>query len=223
MMDSLSRTVAVTGHYGSGKTNLSINIALALKSQGRGVVLADLDVVNPYFRGADFKGLAAKNGIRLIASAYAGSNLDIPAIAGELGTCLGGEDTVIIDVGGDSDGAYALGRYAPKISQQTYDMIFVVNFFRLMTKTAEQAAAYMREIEAACRLKATSIVNNSNVSEQTTPEDIALSIREAARLAEITQRPLLFSSVRRDIAERLGEQIEAIFPIQVYVKTPWAD
>ena len=222
MPDNLSRTVAVTGHYGSGKTNLSLNIAFFLKSRGRKVTLADLDVVNPYFRGTDFKELAATNDIHLIAPGYAGSNLDIPALTGELGARLGGEDTVIIDVGGDGDGAYALGRYAPEIAGRPYDMIFTVNFFRLMTKTPEQAAAYMREIEAACRLKVTAIVNNSNMADMTTPEDIAVSIQKAGQLSDITQRPLLFSSVRSDLAEQMNLSAGDIFPVQVYVKTPWS-
>ena len=221
MLGSLTRTVVVTGHYGSGKTNLSLNIAIALKRQGRRVTLADLDVVNPYFRGADFRHLAGREGIGLIAPAYAGSNLDIPALTGELDARLGGEDTVIIDAGGDSDGAHALGRYAPKIARRPYDMIFVVNLFRLMTKTPEQAALYMKEIEAACRLKVTAIANNSNVAELTTPEDLALGIQKARRLSGLTQKPLLFSSVRSDLAVRPGECDETIFPVEIYVKTPW--
>ncbi|MCL2837414.1 MAG: cobalamin biosynthesis protein CobQ, partial [Defluviitaleaceae bacterium] len=133
MLDNFRRTVAVTGHCGSGKTNLSLNIALFLKKQGRKVTLADLDVVNPYFRSADFKELAAGKGIHLVAPAYAGSNLDVPSLTGELDARLGGENTVIIDVGGDDSGAYALGRYAPRIAGQPYDLIFVVNFFRSLT------------------------------------------------------------------------------------------
>jgi len=221
MIDALSRTVAVVGHYGSGKTNLSLNLALALKKQGRRVVLCDLDVLNPYFGSGGFGALAEKEDIPLIAPAYAGSSLDIPALTGRLDACLGGEDTAIIDVGGDGDGALVLGRYAPKIIQGRYDLLFVVNFFRCLTKTARQAADYLKEVEAACRLKVTAIVNNSNLGEQTTLGDVAASTEEAARLCEITQKPLLFTSAGEDIARQLDSSDSAIFPVKVYPKTPW--
>ena len=221
MLDALSRTVAVTGHYGSGKTNLSLNLAIALKRQGRRVALCDLDVLNPYFGSGGFGPLAQGEGIPIIASEYAASTLDIPALTGRIDACLGGGDTAIIDAGGDGDGSLALGRYAPRIAQGPYDLLFVVNFFRALTKTAGQAAEYLREIEAACRLKVTAIVNNSNLGEQTTPQDVAASIEEAAKLSELTQKPLLFTSAREDIARQLKCPDSAIFPVKVYPKTPW--
>ena len=221
MIEALSRTVAVTGHYGSGKTNLSLNLALALKRQGRQVTLCDLDVLNPYFGSGGWKKLAEREGIPLIAPAYTGSTLEIPALTGRLDACLGGEDTVIIDAGGDGDGALALGRYAPKITQGRYDMLFVVNFYRYLTETARQAAEYLREVEAACRLEVTAIVNNSNLGEETTPQDVAASIEKAARLCEITQKPLLFTSVRDDIARQLDCPDSFILPVNVYPQTPW--
>ena len=221
MLDTLSRTVAVTGHYGSGKTNLALNLALSLKRQGRQVSLCDLDVLNPYFGSGGFKSLAEGEGVSIIASEYAASTLDIPALSGRLDACIGGGDTVVIDAGGDGDGSLALGRYAQRIAQNPYDLLFVVNFFRALTKTAQQAADYLREIETACRLKVTAIVNNSNLGEQTTPQDIAASIQEAARLSALTQKPLLFTSVREDIARQIDCPDSDIFPVKVYPKTPW--
>ncbi|MCL2856609.1 MAG: hypothetical protein FWE19_02640 [Oscillospiraceae bacterium] len=221
MFDALSRTVAIVGHYGSGKTNLSLNLALALKGQGRRVAIADLDVLNPYFGSGVFKALAEREGLRVITSAYAGSTLDIPALTGRLAACLGGEDTIVIDAGGDGDGSLALGSYAPMITQGEYDLLFVVNFFRALTKTARQAADYLREIETACRLKVTAIANNSNLGEHTTPQDISASIEEAAKLCQITQKPLLFTSMRDDIARQFVRPDNGIFPVKVYPKTPW--
>ncbi|MCL2579783.1 MAG: ParA family protein [Oscillospiraceae bacterium] len=221
MLTKFSKALAVTGHYGSGKTNLSINLALALKAEDRKVVLADLDVVNPYFVTADFKELAASAGIDLIAPAFAGTSLDSPSLTGELGGQLGSGATVMIDAGGDAEGCYALGSYAPRIREAPYDMLFVVNFFRYLTGTPEQAAEYMKEIETASRLKVSGIVNNSNLSYQTGVEDVLQSIQKAEQLARLTGRPLLFTSVERGLAGKLGETGQAILPIDVYVKTPW--
>ncbi|MCL2069021.1 MAG: P-loop NTPase, partial [Oscillospiraceae bacterium] len=120
-------TIIVTGHYGSGKTNLAVNLALDLRKQGRSVTLADLDIVNPYFRAADFIGLAKANDIGMMFPPYANSNLDLPSLTIALGEKIGGGGTLIIDVGGDDAGATALGRYAPGLAGTDYDMIYVVN------------------------------------------------------------------------------------------------
>ncbi|MGI6403150.1 MAG: hypothetical protein ACOX0K_02805 [Oscillospiraceae bacterium] len=219
MLSRLTDTIIVAGHYGSGKTNLSLNLALGLRKEGKSVTLCDLDVVNPYFRTADFRLMAEEQGIHLIAPAYAGSNLDIPGLTGELDARLGRGDHVIIDVGGDDDGAYALGRYAPKILQRPYTMLFVANFFRYLTRTPEEAAPYLAEIEAASRLTFTHIVNNSNLAGQTTRQDVENSIRKAEELSRLTGKPLLFTAVQESLAPALPQ--EEIFPVGIYVKTLW--
>lgn len=221
MLNRLTDTIIVAGHYGSGKTNLSLNLALRLRNEGKPVTLCDLDVVNPYFRTADFRPMAEEKGIHLIVPTFAGSNLDVPALTGELDARLGKGDCVIIDVGGDDDGAYALGRYAPKILQRPYTMLFVVNFFRYLTRTPEEAAPYLADIEAASRLSFTHIVNNSNLAGQTTRQDVEESIRKAKELSRLTGKPLLFTAVREDLAPSLPQ--EEIFPVGVYVKTLWQE
>ena len=117
LLEQLNRIVIVTGHYGSGKTNLSVNLAMSLRAAGEEVALVDLDIVNPYFRSADFAALAEENGIRLIAPVYARSNLDIPALDGRLDAELDGGRRIVIDVGGDDAGAAALGRYSAHIME----------------------------------------------------------------------------------------------------------
>jgi len=221
MLENLSNLIIITGHYGNGKTNLSLNLALALREQGRQVALADLDIVNPYFRSADFAEISAAHGLTLIVPAYANSNLDIPALTGALDAKIGGEETLIIDVGGDDAGAFALGRYAARIGENRYDMLYVANFFRYLTRTAGESAAMLEDIETASRLRTTGIVNNSNLAGQTTREDVLVSIKKAEELSGLTGRPLLFTSVSRALAGKM-EDIPKIFPVDVYVKTPWA-
>jgi energy-coupling factor transporter ATP-binding protein EcfA2 len=220
-INDLGSTVIVTGHYGSGKTNLCLNLALLLRESGRGVTLADLDVVNPYFRTADFKAIAEQNGVHLITPGFAGSSLDLPALTGELDASLGGKNTVIIDVGGDDDGAHALGRYAPRIRQGPYDMLFVASFFRYLTRTPKEALAVLSAIEAASRLEITGIVNASNLGPSTVREDIEASLSRAEELAAISGKPLLFTAAGRNIAGAITGGGN-ILPVDIYVKAPWA-
>jgi len=221
MLENLSKIVVVTGHYGSGKTNLSLNLALALRERGESVTLADLDVVNPYFRSADFRPISEKYGISLIAPAYANSNLDIPALTGALDAKLDGGDYLVIDVGGDDAGAYALGRYAARIVGHGYNMLFVANFFRYLTRTAEESAQMLADIEYASRLKATAIANNSNLAGQTTREDVLASIVKAKELCALTGLPLAFTGVHKKLAGEMSD-IPGLLPVGVYVKTLWA-
>ncbi|MCL2056486.1 MAG: cobalamin biosynthesis protein CobQ [Oscillospiraceae bacterium] len=223
-MDILrEKTLIITGHYGSGKTNLAINLAKSIHSAGTSVTLADLDIVNPYFRTADFRQWAGREGIGLVSSDYAASGLDVPALSPAVDAQIGSkETTLIIDVGGDDAGAYALGRYAPRLKASGYLMVYVVNAFRLLTKTPEEALGLLYEIERASRLKAGCVVNNSNLSDQTTPEDVQSSVRYAQKIAEQAKIPLAMTSVRRNIYEKLADK-NGFYPVDIYMKPPWAE
>lgn len=216
----LDKTVIVTGHYGSGKTNLAINLAMMLKRKGEAVALCDLDVVNPYFRTADFKDMAAKGGIELFASDYANSNLDIPSLSGGMEAALGTDKTVIIDVGGDDAGAFALGRYAKRIEETPYTMLYIVNAYRYLTREPEESAELLYQIEAASRLKATHIVNCSSLGTETTAEDIKKSLDYAEKVAKLTGRPLLFTAVDERLTNELKD-LRDMLPVKIYVKVPW--
>lgn len=219
-MLNLEKTIIVTGHYGSGKTNLSLNLALKLREEGEAVTLADLDVVNPYFRTADFGDIAKRHGIELLASDYANSNLDIPALSGGLDAKINSPGTLIIDAGGDDAGAFALGRYAPRISAQPYSMLYVINAYRYLMKDPRETAELLSRIETASRLKATHIANCSNLGFETKPCDIIKSLEYAESVSEITGLPLIFTAVKSDLAPELIS-IKDILPVSIYVRTPW--
>lgn len=210
----------VTGHYGSGKTNLSLNLAMAYRGQGERVVLADLDIVNPYFRTADFGAFAERNGIELVASDYAGSSLDIPALTARLDASIGADARLIIDVGGDDAGAYALGRYAPRLRESGYSMLYVINAYRYLMREPEETLRLLRGIERASRLEATHIANCSNLGPDTAPEEVAASAVYADRVAELCGLPLALTAARREIAGELGG-LDNVFPVEVYVTAPW--
>ena len=123
------RITLFAGHYGSGKTNIAVNYALHLKESYDKISIADLDIVNPYFRTKDSEGYLESRGIHLISSEYANSNVDVPALPAEAYAIIDDETVhAVIDVGGDDRGALALGRYSPSILKQNdYEMLLVIN------------------------------------------------------------------------------------------------
>ncbi len=213
------RVNLITGHYGSGKTNLAVNLAMDARKQGKSVAIVDLDIVNPYFRTADFADVLTAEGIRVIVPTYANSNLDIPALTGAVDSVFtGDEDCVIIDVGGDDAGAIALGRYAPKISREPYDLFYVINHCRYLTSTPEEALGVLRDIEAVSRLSATGILNNTNLGEETTPALIEASASFAKEVAGLANLPLCATAYD----ERLpAPDLPNGYPVKVYVKKIW--
>ena len=210
------RITLFAGHYGSGKTNLAVNFALHLKESGLEVVIADLDIVNPYFRTKDSADALAAAGIPLVSPAFANTNVDLPALPREVYEVVSRRDRhAILDIGGDDRGAYALGRYAPMILEENdYEMLFVANFYRPLTQTPEDALAVMREIEAAGGIPFTGIVNNSNLGELTTPADVTATEKKAQELSALSGLPLRFTSAEATLANDLN----GVFPLTLQSK-----
>ena len=191
------RVALFCGHYGSGKTNLAVNYAKALRAAGREVALADIDVVNPYFRSKDSEAQLRSLGIDVISLPFANTSVDLPSLPSEVYGLVQRRDRfAVLDIGGDDRGALALGRFAPYIAEENdFDMFFVVNFYRPLTRTAAAALDVLREIEAATPLRFTSIINNSNLGEETAPADIEKTYPEAEKLRRLTGLPVAFTSV----------------------------
>ena len=160
------RLTLFAGHYGSGKTNIAVNYALLLAGEGKDVVIADLDIVNPYFRTKDSAAVLEAAGVQLISPQFANSNVDLPALPAEAYRLVQDKSIYgIMDIGGDDRGAYALGRYVPTLKEENnYRMVFVANASRPLTRTPEEALEVMREIEAAWGLEFTDIINNTNLA-----------------------------------------------------------
>lgn len=213
------RFCIICGHYGSGKTNLALNLAVRRAESGKKVILADMDIVNPYFRSSDYSQLLVSKGIRVISPSYASTNLDTPSLPAELYSLFDCEDDVIIDVGGDDSGATALGRFHSQLSAIDYDMLYVINRYRSLTVSAQQAAELLPEIENACRLKATALVNNSHLKQLTTAKTITDSLGFADECARLTGLPLAFTTAPQSVAGELN--ITNLLPVKVYVTTPW--
>lgn len=203
------RVTLFAGHYGSGKTNIAVNFALKLKNDGYNVKIADLDIVNPYFRTKDSKDELERADIPLISPAYANSNVDLPALPQEIYSLVQRKDSyAVLDIGGDDRGAYALGRYTPYILEENnYEMVFVANFFRPLTRTYTEAYEVMREIEVACGIKFTAIINNSNLGNLTTPDDVTNTYDEVEKLSKLSKLPVIFTSAEERVAENLDGNV----------------
>lgn len=216
----MKRVTLFAGHYGSGKTNIAVNYALYLKEQGKDVVIADMDIVNPYFRTKDSTDVLEAAGIELISPQFANSNVDLPALPQEMyKTVQDRSKFSVLDIGGDDRGAYALGRYTPYILEENdYEMIFVANFYRPLTTTAQEALEVMREIEAAGHLPFTTIVNNSNIGNETTAEDVLATVNRAEELSKISGLPVIFTTAESKVADELKSKIDNVLPLKLQNK-----
>ena len=210
------RVTLFAGHYGSGKTNIAVNYALHLAREGKKVCIGDLDIVNPYFRTADSKMELEAAGVELISPQFANTNVDLPALPAEAYRLVEDKSIYsIMDIGGDDRGAYALGRYVPSIlAENNYRMAFVANCYRPLTRTPEEALEVMHEIEAACGMRFTCIINNSNLGVETTPETICASKDFVEKLSQISGLPVWLTTAEESVAQ----QMEHVFPLRLQKK-----
>ena len=214
------RITLFAGHYGSGKTNIAVNYALLLAREGKRAAIADLDIVNPYFRTKDSARELEEAGVALISPQFASSNVDLPALPAEAYRLV--EDRslyAVMDIGGDDRGAYALGRYTPFILEENdYRMAFVANPCRPLTKTPEEALEVMREIEAAGGLPFTCIVNNANLAHETDIHTVLDALPYMKRLSGLSGLPVWLTSAEEHIAELLAGWVPEVLPMKLQEK-----
>jgi len=214
------RLVLLSGHYGSGKTNIAVSLAFHLRKSRDRVAIADIDIVNPYFRTRDSKDDLERAGIRLISSEFASSNVDLPALPQDVYAITDDRGlSAVIDIGGDDRGALALGRWRDAIlDEDDYEMLLVVNKFRPLTSDPESTIEVMREIEFAAKMKFTAVVNNSNLGNETTPEDVLGSIDYANKVCELAGIPLKMTTVHESLYPALEGKVENLFPLSLQRK-----
>lgn len=213
------RVYLLCGHYGSGKTNVAVNLALALRRERpeAKLAVADLDIVNPYFRTKDSAAELDAAGIDLIVSDYANSNVDIPALPQSLYRLTDDRAlSAVVDVGGDDRGALALGRIAPALRDEgNYEMWAVVNMYRPLTPDAESTIEVLREIECAGGLAFTGIVNDSNLGAQTQAADVLRSVEYADAISEACSLPVVMTCIERRLYAKLEGKIADLFPMDL--------
>ena len=221
-MDKQARITVICGHYGCGKTNLTLNLALEAAEKGEKVTVADLDIVNPYFRSSEYGGLLDEHGVKLIAPVFAGTTLDTPTLPPELYSIFEPESgRVFIDAGGDDAGVTALGGLHTLLNEAGYEMLYVINRYRGLSQTPEEAAELLQEIQTASRLKATALVNNSHLGVETKLDTLTSALDFAEKTSQVTGLPLLYSTAP-DFALEPGETLpEGFRTVKRYVKFMW--
>lgn len=213
------RITIFAGHFGSGKTEVAVNYALWLRRQGKKVAVIDFDVVNPYYRSKDAEPLLGEQGIQVISSPYANTNLENPAVPAEINAVF--EDPacfVVLDVGGDDDGAIPLGSIHSKIAGEEYDLFFVLNERRILTQTSAQAMDMLRNIETVSRLNATGIINNTHLKEFTQVQNVLDGQELAWQVSEESGLPIVYVSGTKDILEQLPPEYDGLkFPLELFL------
>lgn len=209
------------GHFGSGKTEAALNFAMKKRAEGKSTAIIDLDIVNPYFRTNDAATELREHGIRLISNGFASTNLDMPVVPPEvLGVFEGEEEAVIFDVGGDEDGAYALGQYAGFFDKYGYFMHLVINARRPLTPDAASLYEMAGEIESASRLRFTDIYNNTNLAAQTDTRVLMSGIKTAEELSGMMNIPVAYHCGTREVIKNVPGGYRT-FEMNITVKMPF--
>lgn len=212
------------GHYGSGKSEVSINYVTTLRKQVEGeVALADLDVVNVYFRTREKKDLMKELGITPIDSSIETTTLDVPAVSAEIMRPLHDKSVnYVIDVGGDNVGGRVVGRFAKQFEQDDYDMFYVVNANREKTQTAKEVLGYIDAIEASSKLKVTGLINNTHLLRETTVEDVLKGQEVVREVSKIKNIPIKYVCCIESILDQIPKDLEGeILPIKLYLREDW--
>ncbi len=209
----------ITGHYGSGKTEFAVNLALALARAGHKTALADLDIVNPYFCSRERQELLEQAGVRVILSSA--GNADVPALNPAVLSLLEQGGAGVMDVGGDAAGARVLARFAHKIRMIDHALYCILNFNRPETATPEQAEAYLRAIERSAGLFVTGLVNNTHLCAETSEEDVLRGAALAEEVSRMTGIPVVCHAAAREVIKRINIPSGELFPMDIYMKKPW--
>ena len=220
--NKVPRLTIVVGHFGSGKTEFSVNYALHLAESYDNVALADLDVVDPYFRSRECAPLLAERGIRLISSAQTCRDADLPSMPPEVMVLIDNPELYgVLDIGGDASGARVLARYRHQLKACGARMLCVVNANRPQSDTAEKAISYIRSIEKSSGIPVDGLVNNTHLCRMTTAEDVLAGAELAREVSEKTGIPIVCHTAPNWVKREELPLNEPVFQMDMYMKKPW--
>lgn len=217
------RIAIFTGHFGSGKTEIAINYGIASAKRGNKTIIVDLDIVNPFFRTSEKKDILENQGIKVISPVFAGTGIDIPSLPAEIHSVFQNKEyKVIFDVGGDDTGATALGRFYPYFRQEAYRMYYVINVYRPLSSNKQDIKQMLTSIESHSRLQVTDLINNSNISHETTICDILKGQAVIEELSKELNIPIAYIAGKAEILEKLSDKLrDKALPLDIYMRPPW--
>ena len=220
-----ARILVLVGNYGSGKTEISLNLALKLARRGEKVTLGDLDIVNPYVRSSERTELLEKEGVKVYAPSFAMSTVDVPSLPADIQAVFADKSRrVIFDVGGDDTGAAALGQYKPYFDQDDVEVLFVVNAFRPLSGDADSVCDLMLRVAGRSRLSPTAVINNANVAWETEESDL---VRGEELLREVSTRmnlPIGYLCAKQDILDKLPDHLSGErIAIDILMRPEWME
>lgn len=219
------RLTVLVGNYGSGKTELALNIAQMLANQHQATALVDLDIVNPYFRSGEKKEWLEAQGIRVLTPSFAMTTVDVPALPPEIQSVFDRpHEHVVFDVGGDDTGAAALGRYVQAFRREEKRCLLVVNAMRPLTRTPEDVLDLMARIAARSRMTIDGLVNNANLGRETDMECLRRGHELLTEVAKRSGVPYVFMAVEKErINELPAAWREMALPIQRQMEPEWME
>ena len=214
----------IIGHYGSGKSEFSMNYVTRLRELiDTKVAISDLDVVNVYFRTREKRDFLQSKDILPIDSSVQATTLDLPAVSAQVTSPITDKEyNYVIDVGGDDVGARVLGRFSHLIEKDDYDMFCVVNANREKTQTAQDVINHIKSIEKTSNLKVTGLVNNTHLVRETTLDDILKGYELVKEVSNLTGIPISYVTCLESLIPQLPNNLRGeIFPIKLYMRECW--
>ena len=219
------------GNYGSGKTELALNFAITAAARGERTELLDLDMVNTYFRLTEPGRLMRMKDIRVVSPNFTNSSVETLSLPAEVQSAFAMDwDTVVFDVGGDAVGSTALGRYHQDfeaLDPANLQVLNVVNIRRPLSGTVEKIIRLQEEMEVHSRLKITGMINNTNLAQVTTPEELRDGYEMIRQVSEKTGVPVLYTSGKKAMLDLFLAEghdpryIGTPFPIDTYMARDW--
>lgn len=226
----MARTVVILGHYGSGKTEFSVNYAMNLKKDGYKTALLDLDIANPYFRSRERQKQLGDMGIPIYFNEYEYDIAeDLPAITAKIRKPLEDpECNTIVDVGGNDSGARIMNQFRKYFEKSDTEIYLLVNANRFETDTIEGAEFHLQQIEQEIKLKVNGIINNTHMLTETTTDDIIKGYKLCSQLSQRRGIPLVCSTCVKELTEELEERTKGfedfnVFPIELRMRPTWLD
>ncbi len=214
----MKRVTFITGHYGSGKSEFSINYAIQKKIQN----IVDLDIVNPYFRSRELSDVLEQNGIKLHSSPLKDSlGSDLPYIAKEAYTLIKSSESVIYDLGGDPIGAKVVRQFVDSLDLSEVEFLFVINTYRQETNSLDKILKMIREIESASGLRVSGFINNSNLIRDTD----CMTVKESEKIIKDvifeTKLDIKYTSIIEGIAIECSDLLGEVIPLKLYLRKKW--